>query len=182
MLKLPRNRVACVPIFDSSDSGIKGYDDAKAALGYQKPTSGNIELLDEYKERVDQGIVKYVGAGVTRERYGFGIGDMVIFSGYTGELVSIEGEGLYIIFPARFVVARIIPEPTVVSGLFFKGTGKVYKFGARKGEEIDEYFPATYEKAMELIAQALAETSVLKITKDRPKLEDYREVEEEEDE
>ena len=108
MLRLPRNRVACVPIFDSSDSGIQGYG------------GKNIVLLDQYKERVDQGIVKYVGAGVTREKNGFGIGDMVIFSGYSGELVSIEGEGLFIILPARFIKAAIEPEPTVVSGLFFR--------------------------------------------------------------
>jgi len=174
MLKLPRNRVACVPIFDSSDSGIKGYDNVEAALGYQKPKSGNIQLHDSYKERVDQGIVKYVGAGVTREKNGFGVGDMVIFSGYSGELVSIEGEGLFIILPARFIVARIIPEPTVVSGLFFQG------FAPGPGR-IPEYFPATYEKTIELIAQSLGETSVLKIKKDRPKLEDYSEVENEEE-
>ncbi|KKK57562.1 hypothetical protein LCGC14_3053200, partial [marine sediment metagenome] len=29
MLKLPRNRVACVPIFDSSDSGVLGDITAK---------------------------------------------------------------------------------------------------------------------------------------------------------
>ena len=46
---------------------------------------------------------------------------------------------------------------------------------------INEYFPATYEKAVELIAQALGETSVIKIAKDKPTLEDYKEVEEEED-
>ena len=180
MLKLPRNRVACVPIFDSSDTGIKGYENADPALGYQKPKSGNIILLDEYRERVDQGIVKYVGAGVTREKYGFGIGDMVIFSGYSGELVSIEGEGLFIILPARFVAATIITEPTVVSGLYFMSPGKASKsfpFGPT-----GEYFPATYEKAIELIAKALGETSTIKIAKDKLTLEDYKEAEEEDDE
>jgi co-chaperonin GroES (HSP10) len=176
MLKLPRNRVACVPIFDSSDSGIKGYVDAKPDSGYKRSESGNIILLDEYRERVDQGIVKYVGAGVTRERYGFGIGDMVIFSGYSGELVSIEGEGLFIILPARFVVCSIETKPTVVSGLYFKSSYPV-------SASLDgEYFPATYEKAVELIAQALGETSVIKIAKDRPDLEDYKRVEEEDEE
>ena len=169
MLKLLRNRVACVPIFDSSDSGIKGYENADPALGYQKPKSGNIVLLDDYRERVDQGIVKYVGAGVTREKHGFGIGDMVIFSGYSGELVSIEGEGLFIILPARFVVATIVTEPTVVSGLWFRdsSTGNM--------------FEATYEKAMELIAKALEETSTIEISKDRPTLEDYKRAEEDDD-
>jgi len=170
MLKLPRNRVACVPIFDTSDSGIKGYENAEPALGYQKPKSGNIVLHDTYRERVDQGLVKYVGAGVTREKNGFGVGDMVIFSGYSGELVSIEGEGLFIILPARFIVASIVTEPTVVSGLFFKSSPHELGVGD------DDYFPATYEKVMELLAQALQETSTLKITKDRPKLEDYSEV------
>ena len=159
MLKLPRGRVACVPIFDSNDSGISGTEKG----------SGNIIILDEYRERVDQGIVKYVGAGVTRERYGFGIGDMVIFSGYSGELVSIEGEGLFIILPARFVVCAIIPEPTQIDGLFFQDTD-------------GDYWPATYESAMEIIAKALGETSVIKIAKDRPDLEDYKAVEEDDEE
>ncbi|KKM72759.1 hypothetical protein LCGC14_1417270 [marine sediment metagenome] len=189
MLKLPRNRVACVPIFDSSDSGVLGDITAKPDPGWKKPKSGNIQVLDEYRERVDQGIVKYVGAGVTREKNGFGIGDMVIFSGYSGELVSIEGEGLFIILPARFVVCAIIPEPTVVSGLYFKSTSQkevinqgivTYKFDPTTG--ISEYFPATYEKAVELIAKALGETSVIKVAKDRPDLEDYKRVEEDDDE
>ncbi len=175
MLKLPRNRVACVPIFDSSDSGIRGFVGAKPDPGYSKPKSGNIQILDEYRERVDQGIVKYIGAGVTREKNGFGIGDMVIFSGYSGELVSIEGEGLFIILPARFVVCAIIPEPTVVSGLYFKSSPHELGVGD------DEYFPATYEKAVELIAQALGETSVIKVTKDRPDLEDYKRAEEDDE-
>jgi len=181
MLKLPRNRVAVIPIFDSADTGIRGYDDAEAALGFQKPKSGNIFIHDEYKERVDQGIVKYVGSGVTREKNGFGIGDMVIFSGYSGQLVSIEGEGLYIILPARFVKARILTEPTVVSGLYFKSSSPIMK-PITANQNQGEYFPATYEKAMELIAKALEETSVLQIKKDRPALEDYSEVEEEDDE
>ena len=179
MLKLLRYRIACVPIFDSSDTGVKGYDEVEAALGFQKPKSGNIELLDDYRERVDQGIVKYVGAGVTRERYGFGIGDMVIFSGYSGELVSIEGDGLFIILPARFVTAQIEPEPTIVSGLYFKSVSPLDHLSLPPEEE---YFPATYEKAMEIIAKSLEETSVLKIKKDRPRLEDYSEVEDEENE
>ncbi len=178
MLKLPRNRVACVPIFDSSDSGIKGFENATPDKGWKKPKSGNIELLDEYRERVDQGIVKYIGAGVTEEKYGFGIGDMVIFSGYSGELVSIEGEGLFIILPARFVSACIIPEPTVVSGLYFRTADLASK---ACNPIAYQYFPATYEKAIELIAKALGETSVIKIAKDRPDLEDYRRVEEDEE-
>lgn len=179
MLKLPRNRVACIPIFDSSSTGIEGFKGAVADKGYTKPKDGKIILLDEYRERVDQGIVKYVGAGVTREKNGFGIGDMVIFSGYSGELVSIEGEGLFIILPARFVVCCIIPKPTVVSGLFFMSVNDDLSAEYEYGKE--EYFPATYEKAMELIAKALEETSIIKIGKDRPTLEDYKRAEEDDE-
>ena len=179
MLKLPRNRVACIPIFDSSDTGISGTEKG----------SGNITLLESSRERVDQGIVKYVGAGVTREKNGFGVGDMVIFSGYSGELVSIEGEGLFIILPARFVVAQIITKPTVVSGLYFREAPITerpegmsiddYRTAQSAGEiGGDEYFPATYEKAMELIAKSLEETSAIEIAKDRPTLEDYERAEE----
>jgi co-chaperonin GroES (HSP10) len=95
MLKLLQGKIACVPIFDSNDSGVKGIQGHVDALGAQlgyKQSGGNIQLLDNYRERVDQGIVKYMGHGVTQERFGFGIGDLVIFSGYTGELVSIEGD------------------------------------------------------------------------------------------
>jgi co-chaperonin GroES (HSP10) len=168
MLKLSRNRVACVPIFDSDSSGIEGFKGATPDEGYTKPADGKIVLLDEYRERVDQGIVKYVGAGVTREKNGFGIGDMVIFSGYSGELVSIEGEGLFIILPARFVVCSIETEPTQIDGLFFQDTE-------------GNYWPATYESAMQIIAKALGETSVIKVAKDRPDLEDYKRVEEDDE-
>ena len=192
MLKLLRYRVACIPIFDSSSTGIEGFKGAVADKGYTKPKDGNIVLLDDYRERVDQGIVKYIGAGVTRKRFGFGIGDMVIFSGYSGELVSIEGEGLFIILPARFVVCSIDPKPTVVSGLYFreasieeqpKGMNRDDYLIARSAGDFDKfsYFPATYEKAMELIAKSLEETSTIKIAKDRPTLEDYAKVEEDDD-
>lgn len=192
MINLLRNKVACVPIFDSSDSGFKGYD------------GKDIKLLDQYKERVDQGIVKYVGAGVTEEKYGFKIGDLVIFSGYTGSLVNIEGEGLFIIMPARFVSCKIETEPTEVSGLFFAGEEATDNCKNCSYEEEyhtknsfcnhcgnfepkyeSSYFPATYEKAMELIAKSFQEApwrKDIRIKRDRPALEDYDEMEEDEDE
>ena len=63
------------------------------------------------------------------------------------------------------MVCAIIPEPTQIDGLFFQDTD-------------GDYWPATYESAMEIIAKALGETSVIKIAKDRPDLEDYKAVEE----
>lgn len=151
MLRLPRGKIACVPVFDSNDTGIQGHD------------GSNIVLLDQYRERVDQGVVKYVGAGVTQERFGFNIGDLVIFSGYTGELVNIEGDGLFIILPARFVTCTVQTEPTEVPGLFFQD--------ALTGE----YFLATYEAAIPLVAKALEEAPwrTINVSRDTPKLEEY---------
>lgn len=147
MLRLLQGKIACVPIFDTNDTGIEGVkghvDPLGEKMGYSQG-GGSIELLDQYRERVDQGIVKYVGHGVTRERFGFGIGDLVVFSGYTGELVSVGGEGLFILLPARFVTCTVQSEPTEVPGLFF--------------EDADgEYFPATYEMSVPLIAKAIQE-------------------------
>lgn len=185
MLKIPRGKIACIPIFDRLDSGVKGYEDAIAAHGYQKPKSGNIITLDQYRERCDQGIVKYVGIGVSKkedgtvmsleEEFGFHIGDHIIFSGYTGELVSFEGEGLFIIFPAKFVTATVFTEPTAIPGLYFKTAKDELPppgAGILTATQIvqEGYFPATYEMAMQLIAEAM---TPLKIKKDRPKLEDY---------
>lgn len=177
MLKIPRGKIACIPIFDRLDSGVKGYDNAEAAHGYQKPKSGNIITLDQYRERCDQGIVKYVGSGVSKredgtvmsleEEFGFQVGDHIIFSGYTGELVSFEGEGLFIIFPAKFVTATVFTEPTEIPGLFFKHIDTSDEIIISQSEN---FFPATYEMAMQLIAEAM---TPLKIKKDRPKLEDY---------
>lgn len=166
MLRLPRGKIACVPIFDSDDTGIKGVeghvDPLGASMGF-KQGGESIHLLDKYRERVDQGIIKYMGDGVTIERFGFTIGDHIIFSGYTGELVSIEGEGLFILLPARFVVATVQTEPTEVPGVFFQD--------ALSGE----YFPATYEKVIDLATKAIeqSEWHNLKVKYKAPPLEEY---------
>ncbi len=164
MLRLPRGKIAAVPVFDTDNTGVLGVkghvDPLGKSMGFEQ--GGDIKLLDKYRERVDQGIVKYVGDGVTVERFGFNIGDLIIFSGYTGELVSIEGEGLYILLPARFVVATVQIEPTQVSGLFFQGPE-------------GDFFPATYEAALPLMAKAVEESEWRKINIKRftPKLEEY---------
>lgn len=165
MLRLLQGKIACVPIFDSDDTGIKGVEGHVDPLGVSmgfKQGAGSIQLLDKYRERVDQGIVKYMGDGVTMERFGFTIGDHVIFSGYTGELVSIEGEGLFILLPARFVVATVNTEPTQVPGLFFQ-------------ELNGDFFPATYEKTIELATKAIeqSEWHNMRVKYKAPDLEEY---------
>lgn len=165
MLRLLTGKIACVPIFDTDDTGISGVEGHVDPLGVSmgfKQGGGSIELLDKYRERVDQGIVKYIGAGVTIERFGFEIGDHVIFSGYTGELVSIGGEGLFILLPARFVVATVNTQPTEVPGLWFQGPN-------------GDFFTATYEKTMDLAAMAVQECEWLniKVKYKAPDLDEY---------
>lgn len=97
---------------------------------------GSIFVPDMAKERADQGIVKYVGPKVTEIRPG----DYVIFSGWTGTTVHIEGEHGLIIMPEDQVICKIHPTATVIPGLWLmNGAG--------------EPFPATYEMAVELIWQ-----------------------------
>src|SRR5678810_1211728 len=71
MMKLVKDRVAVTPIFDADTS------------------PGGIIIPDIAKERCDQGIVKYIGPNVKDIK----IGMYVLFSGYTGTLVHIAGEG-----------------------------------------------------------------------------------------
>lgn len=119
MINITGNKIAVVPIYDPD-------------------MIGHIIIPDIAKTRSDQGLVKYVGKGVKDIE----VGDYVIFSGYTGTLLSLEDEGRLIIMDADFIVAKVDPPDmltnTSVPGLFFR---------ARDGE----YFEATYEMAMELI-------------------------------
>jgi len=99
MIKLIGNKVAVTPINDPDKS------------------SGGIWIPDQAKERCDQGIVKYVGPKVDWCKQGM----YVAFSGYTGELFIMEGEGRLIIMPEDFIVCEINQvENVFVPGLFFK--------------------------------------------------------------
>jgi chaperonin GroES len=111
-------------------------------------TSGGLWIPDEAKERADQGIVKYVGPKCRDIK----IGDYVLFSGYTGTTVQLEkdADGCIIIMRERFVVAILNAPDTEVSGLYFRGD--------------NEYFPATYEMAMNIIAEAFRDHPFAKTT------------------
>lgn len=124
--------------------------------------SGRIIIPDVAKQREDQGIVKYVGEDVKE----ICIGDYVLFSGYTGTSVYIEDEGHLIIMPEDFVVCRIDPPDTEVRGMYFRGVN-------------GDYFPATYEMTMELIAQAFKDSlfsdrfKIKDLYASRPSVKDY---------
>lgn len=99
MIKLIGNKVAITPINDPDKS------------------AGGIWIPDQAKERCDQGIVKYIGPKVKWCKQGM----YVAFSGYTGELFIMEGEGRVIIMPEDFIVCEISNvENVFVPGLFFK--------------------------------------------------------------
>lgn len=143
MIRVPKNKIAVDPIPDPNKIG-------------------HIWIPDVAMQREDQGIVKYIGEDV-REIM---VGDYVLFSGYTGTLVLIEGEGPLIIMPEEFVVARLEPPDTEIPGLYFQGSDGLF-------------FTATYEMAITIISKAFQEAGMSERMKirdlwgTRPKVEDY---------
>ncbi len=77
MLTLPKDKVAV------------------AYIGDPERTKSGIYIPDVAKERADQGVVKYIGPDVRSVK----VGDYVVFSGWTGTVLHIEGEGGLIILP-----------------------------------------------------------------------------------
>lgn len=135
MIRLVENKIAVAPIFDSDK---------------HKVPNTNIELIipDEAKERCDQGIVRWTGPEVKDIQ----IGDYVLFSGYTGTLVRLEGEGLFIILREDFVTAIIDPPDTEIPGVYFR-------------DKSGEYWTATWEMITQLAAQHFQETQPVKDVK-----------------
>jgi co-chaperonin GroES (HSP10) len=100
--------------------------------------SGLIYIPEQAKERCDQGIVKYVGS----QCHLCQVGDWVLFSGYAGTLMFLEGEGRLITMHERMILAVVGPQEwaaTNVSGVYYKN-----KYG--------DYFPATYESLTERLS------------------------------
>lgn len=84
-----------------SDVGILPIEDPDVS-------SGGIIIPDEAKQRVDNGVVLFKGPDVKD----LAIGDHVLFSGYSGDKVSISGENIYYVIPENFVIAVIDPGET----------------------------------------------------------------------
>lgn len=145
MIRVPHNKVAVSPISDPD-----------------RTASGLLYIPDVGKQRCDQGIVKYVGSDVQE----ITVGDYVLFSGYSGTTVIIEGEGNLIILPEEFITCRIDPPDTNINGLYFRTSS-------------GEYFTATYEMAVEVIAQQFVDDRMSDRLKtknmidSRPKGKDY---------
>lgn len=129
MIRLRDRSVAVIPIRDADKIG-------------------SLYIPDTAKERVDQGIIKYVGPNCKYAQ----IGAYVAFSGYSGTLFDIAdpehpdrpSETLIIMSEDALHCEMVDMPSTDVPGLFFVD---------RDGQ----YFPATYEQAMFLCARAMQE-------------------------
>jgi hypothetical protein len=151
VIQIPRKRVAVAPIVDPTHAGAE-YADPKLGAPV------DLWIPDDARERCDQGIVKYVGAEVTEVK----IGDYVIFSGYVGTLVNIDGERI-IIMPEDFIQATLLEPSTDVPGLYFRG-------------QDGTYFTATYEQAVELMSRAFRDAPWhrgFRVTSYAPRPEEY---------
>jgi co-chaperonin GroES (HSP10) len=199
MIQIPHDKVAVIPVFDSEETkgGIvkasvfvpkkerKIYEIVDLGRGKKLDEAEDIHraryLVGKYKwkgydatyrvtkimdeeqvldsgERCDQGVVKYIGLNVKTLR----VGDYVFFSGYTGTLMDIEGEGRLIILPEKFVECVFdIDKFHEVPGLYFK---------SREGI----YFTATYEQALNIMAQTFTLMNrTIDVKPEKPKYEDY---------
>lgn len=143
MIRIGREKIAVIPMHDPD-------------------MIGHIIVPDIAKERVDQGIIKYVGEDVEPE---FKIGMHVLFSGYSGTLVNIEDEGSLIIIHKDFVTAELLEPPTTpIPGLYFLSHN-------------GDYFTATYETALALVAEAFRNTDRfrnMEVKSFAPSAEDYK--------
>lgn len=84
MLEMLGSRIAVIPVEDPD-------------------RVGSLWIPAEGKQRVDQGVVKYRGPDVVSIR----VGDVVLFGGYTGTKISIEGEGELIVMKEEDVHAVV---------------------------------------------------------------------------
>lgn len=132
--------------------GVDGIPDPETTLG-------GLWIPDQAKRRTKQGIVKYVGPDVTLVK----VGDHVVFSGYTGTTVLLEGEGAIIIMPETFITCKLETPDTDIPGLFFKGSD-------------GQFFTATYEMAIAIITDHFTNnlrfTEVVRVKEPREDLTD----------
>ena len=119
MLTLPRTKIAVEPLFEPD-------------------MIGSIVIPDQAKARANQGIVKYIGPEVRSIE----VGDHILFGGYIGNTIHLEGEGSLIIVEEEFVQAIIHDEIIPVPGLYCK-------------EKFGDYFPATSSTVAKLLRDSI---------------------------
>lgn len=107
-------------------------------------SKGGLWIPEEAKERVDQGVVYQIGPECCIVQ----AGDHVIFPGYSGQLLNVEGEGTFLLMRETDIALKIAPEEVSQSdcpGLYFKGNDGVY-------------YTATVEMALFMIAKGIEES------------------------
>ena len=67
---------------------------------------GSLYIPDQAKQKVDQGVIVYKGPDVVELR----VGQHVLFSGYTGDKISVEDDGIYYIIPEDYIIAVLIDD------------------------------------------------------------------------
>jgi chaperonin GroES len=103
---------------------------------------GGIIIPEMAKERTKQGIVKYVGSDCKL----VSIGDWVLFNGYAGVLIFLEGEGRLISMDERDINCICGPSEwaaTTVPGLYNRGGN-------------NQYFNTTFESALAQLKEVAA--------------------------
>lgn len=175
MIHVVDNRVAIVPV----ENPIR----TRALPGENSLAPDGLHIPHMAQTRINQGFVKYRGPNVIDLK----IGDYVLFSGYTGTLTHIEGEGKLIVMPEDFVVAKIeMVENLPIPGVYFTEridkdavTSSLFEIIAtelpdlapeqclslagrlmRRGcitQDSQPYYTARYELIMEYIAAAFAD-------------------------
>jgi chaperonin GroES len=126
-------------------------------------TAGGIIIPDVAKERVDQGIIKYIGPKVEDET--IAIGAHVLFSGYDGTLIVDEEEGELIILETKSLKAILNLDAAFVSGVYLKSAD-------------GEYFETDWHTLVEFAVMAMRESGVLHQldTRGRNKMETERRI------
>lgn len=138
---------------------MKLVEDRVAIAPIENPDKiGHIIIPDQAKDRLNQGFVKYRGPKVKEVK----IGDYVFFSGYTGTLTYIEGEGKFIIMPEKFIIATMVwPfKGTDIPGLYFRD-----KFNRQANistliNVLAEILPALDTQSLITIAEKLTQRGV----------------------
>lgn len=121
--------------------------------GKREYGSGFLVVPDAYIKKPTQGIVQQVGHLVKEVKPG----DHVIFEELTGNLLEIQGRRVWL-FPEYAIRAKIVHEAKAVDGLYHRDTpNHICVQDECTLDHEYEYFLATIESAIMLIAEAIKE-------------------------
>lgn len=134
MFKVIKNRVVVIPLQDPERHGL-------------------IWIPDIGRKRIDQGIVKYIGPDVKDVRPG----DLVLFSGYSGQLVRIKSS-----VDDKSQEVIILEEDFIVGILEFNKQSRQVNGLYLKDEE--GYFPAPLDVAIQFIADSVDQDTKTEVT------------------